>query len=500
MASSRSRTRSVAARGRRFAGALLCAGLALGAGACDRLSADEAALASARRSMRALHSGPDAPGPDVQRAVQTEVVTALRPVADRLKGASSAAAWGLMAQAQAGLAQLDASQAAEADARLLNLATQARSSADLYAAQHALASALEKNDPRAAVTDLDQQARSLDAELVKAQGARDKEAERLRTLEAAAAEQTRLANEQRAAELARRATAAEAAPAQRATGYEEAHVIARRAAAFERRAAEIEAEAALVRPLIGVHSLEIDRITRQKQLTGAGKQQLEQSAAASVAQAAEARKGAIAASESLATRLAALDELLVGESTAKNDAAAAGFNGAVASARNAVKQSGQGEAKLSASVALASYLQSLGDIRASHAQTLRAVQATVEVVCSLTPPVGDAAALEASIARLTEMRARADEAAAQAYDGARAALNSAGGRGETADRIKTLASLLPGAPPAEAPPAEPAPAPEGAPAPDQAQPAPIEGDPNATPPQPESQPAEQPAASPAPGA
>lgn len=485
----------------RRAAALAMSALALGfAASCDSPSSDERALASARRAMAALHSGPDAPAADVQKAVQTEVVTTLRGVGERLPGATGASAWALLAQAQAGLAQLDAAQAASADARLLNIATQARSVADLYSAQHALATALERHDPRATITDLDQQARALEGELTKAQAARQREVERLEKLQAQAAEETRLAKEQRVAELSRRATASHAAPAERAAGYEDAHKLARNAATHEKKAAEIEAEAALVKPLIGVHDLDIARITTQRELIGASKAQIEQAAKESGLQAVESREDARAAGESLAGRLEELDALLTGESTAKHEAAASGFASAVAAARNAVKNVGTGEAKLGASVALAGYLQSLGDLRGSHAQALGAVTALVATVKGVTPPVGDAAALEASLARLAELRAKADEAAAQAYDGARAALNGSGAKGETAEKIKALQALLPGAPKTEAPPAgtDGIPAPEGAPAP------PEEGAPTEQPPPAAQEPTPEnaeppPSAQPAPG-
>lgn len=482
----------------RRAAALAMSAVTLGfAASCDSPSADERALASARRAMAALHSGPDAPAADVQKAVQTEVVTTLRGVGERLPGATGASAWALLAQAQAGLAQLDAMQAASADARLLNIATQARSVADLYAAQHALAAALERHDPRAAITDLDQQARALEGEMSKAQAARQREVERLEKLKAAAAEETRLAKEQRVAELSRRATASQAAPAERAAGYEDAHTIARTAATHEKKAAEIEAEAALVKPLIGVHDLDIARITTQRELIGASKAQIEQAAKESGLQAVESREDARAASEALAGRLEELDALLTGESTAKHEAAASGFASAVASARNAVKNVGTGEAKLGASVALAGYLQSLGDLRGSHAQTLGAMTALVATVKGVTPPVGDAAALEASLARLAELRAKADEAAAQAYDGARAALNGSGAKGETAEKIKALQALLPGAPKAEAP----VPAPEGTAVPPEGGAPTEEPPPAAQEPAPENaEPPPPPPAQPAPGA
>lgn len=458
------------------AGLRLGAGLALTASVlagCGRPSAEEEALGKARRAMLAMHAG-SAPAPaQARRAVHQDVLKTLQNIPERLQGSGAqASAWMLISQAQSGLALIDAQTAMDLDRRALNLITEARAMAELFASHSAFAAAIEAKDfgPDIAgltktMTEIDQQA----GEAIAAKLASEK---KVADLTAAANAKLAQARSEREKEQKAKAEAQSAPASTRSALFDRAFAMGRVADGLEREAADIQAQANLIRPQVGVAELDIERAERQKQLLALSRKDIEGRAAQAKEQAAQVRAEAAKAAADFAARLKAIEELRAGDQAKAYDAAIAGLNQAQQSMKKAAAAAGEGKTPMA--VAVGSDAQTLGDVQASRARATAALRDLVLWASTLKPALPESAGLAALAASLGEARSAASASAGTQYDAARSAYAGSGARGETADRLKAVGAMLPGAPPPEPPPApaEPAPADStGQPVPDGATPA-----------------------------
>lgn len=458
----------------------LAAGLlaALALGGCGRPTPDQEALAKARRSMLALTGGADAATATSRRQVQAEVLNALKGVPERLsQTGEQAAAWMLIAQAQAGLAQIEAETATDLERQRLGLISEARSAAGLFDAHQALASALESKDFVPDLASLDAALRETDTLGVEAGKAKSEAEKRLADLEAASGAKLEQARAERDAEARARADARLAGVEARPALFERAFEAARRADGFERESSDLQAQAAVFRPQVAVAMLDIDRAQRQREMLTLSRKGVEDRAAQSRQQAAAVRAEAAKAAEQFAAAVKKIEELTGGDLGKAYDAAIAGYAQAQQTMRKAVQAAGEDKAPLALSVG--HFAQSGADVHSARARGLAMVRDVLAWSVGLKPPMPAAAESGSLLSTVNERLAASTAAAAQGYEAARLALNATGARGEIAERLKAVSAMLPGAPPPppaeQAAPTEPPPGDgqqNGAKAPDQ-EPAPV---------------------------
>ncbi len=435
----------------------LFASAAVALGGCGRPTADQEALAKSRRSMLALTGGADAATVTARKQVQTEVLGSLKGVPERLSQAGEqAAAWMLTAQAQAGLAQIDAETATTLERQRMGLVAEARSLAGLYDSHEALAAAMESKDFGPDLASLDGALRETDALAGEAAKAKADAEQRVAGLEAAAKARLDQAREARDAEQKARDGARQAAAEARAALYEQAYEAGRRADGFEKEASDLQAQAAVFRPQVAVALVDIDRARRQREMLTLSRKAVEERASQAKQQAAAVRAESAKAAEQFAAVVKRIEDLTAGDLGRAYDSAVSGYGQAQQAMSKAVQAAGEDKAPLA--VAIGQFAQAAADLHSSRARGLGVVRDVLAWSASLKPAMPAAAQVSALLAAVNEKHAAAVASAGQAYDKARSALNGSGARGEIAERLKAVSAMLPGAPPP--PPAEePAPQP-----------------------------------------
>ncbi len=426
---------------------------------CGGPSPSERAHRDSRKAMAVLHSGVTPAPTETRRATQQKIVADLRGAADGLSGGEQVAALTLLSEAQAGLAQLDAEQATAAAARMGFGVRELRAAGGLYASQASLSAALGSFDVGADTRALEEQAKSIEGELASAMQEKRRREGELAGLETRAEGLLGRARALREEESQVRSEAAGMAASSRAPWLERARLISRQADALEKEAAETRAMGGQVGPLITVAGLEIERLSTQKSLLATAAKEIDARKTAREEQSASAARGADAAAAQLSGVLAGLERLRGEEFARSFESAAQGYRQAIGSAKRATGVGGVSEHRTTAQIAMAGLEQSLGALEVTRARALETYGLALAWIMELEPALAQRGEVEAALLSVREESSRAQASAGEAFESARRSLQSAGARGDLAERVDKLLALLPSARVPE-PVSEPEPDPE----------------------------------------
>lgn len=412
----------------------LVAGLASGCG-------DDEAIARALRNAEAKLSdasvGGGIPLPsDLRRQkLYQDVLTTIKAV-EGTGSPSQAGAAGLMqARAHAGLAEIQATNAAVAEAKFLADVRTARAVLDQWLSQNTSAAALDTYDPAKDLAQLDTQiaAKGSEAEqLAQAKVQQESLVAGIRAQAASVQAQSKTLREQ---EAAIRARAQGMSAAQRLTVVEEAAAKRREADALEKQAGELAANAAKEAPRIVELASQADRLKTQQELFRQAKKDIQARADAGKQHAASARAEAAVAGKKTIDLVIALAAARESASQPSNEAMK-GYEAAIRSAKAA--GSALKDAKTSIALTTGAFQQSLGDAQATLARGLGAYSGILADAVNARPALpGGAALTEKRVATQNEYKAALDAAEAT-YKSAKASFESSGGGAEVKSRIEAV--------------------------------------------------------------
>mgnify|MGYP001401246198 CR=1 FL=1 len=421
--------------------ALACGGV-VGLAGCSRESDAQAAVRTARQKVLAINSGASPATPSLRVQVYTDVQNSLRPAVESLEGAEAAAALTLLGEAQTGLAEVSAANAASFDNALLSLVSQARSAAGLYVSQSALATAMASYDPSRTLEDLREAGSDFQADLVAVQASRDALQQKLDALTQAADAKAAQARENRLAAAKIRTESANLDPAARAAAAQRAFEASRVADGYDREAADLRAQAAVVRPQVATADIDIQRWRRQIELATLARTNLQSAVAARLEQAGAARAVADEAAARFDQVVAQIEALRTGDSASSYDSAASAYTAGVATFRRASTAVSSPELRGPMAISLAQAQGSLADVRRSQARSLEVVAGLYADAAALSPALprsADYAALAETVgAKVDELLA----AASEGYANAERSLASAGLRGEMREQADRIGAML----------------------------------------------------------
>jgi len=426
------------AAGRRFT-LILAAGLAMSLPlvGCDQDNASAQAISKATRDLEALVPGGVQPGSDAYRAkVYNDVVTTLRPVADKGNKNQAAAASLLVSQAHAGLAERPAQDASELERACLNRILGIQAELSQWYSDNAMADAAASFNPADELAAIDKTAKERQEQRVAAQNQKSQVDSKVAELrEQAKAKVVQARAKQEEAGTLRSQVANQTAVEGEAT-LKRAQVIGRQGDALSVEGSMLEAQAAQVAPKSGAIQLEIDRLTNQLELLDAARADVMARAQTAKANAASSRASAAKAAEAIKTQLAELEELRSGELEKKNVAAIAGYESAASAAAKAV-----GDSRTTAQMAAGSARQSLGDVQWTKAHGLSSYATLLETLGQATPALPESGAYATKAAEVRAAAKAALDAATDAYEAANAAYE-ASGSAKAAERIQRVNAML----------------------------------------------------------
>lgn len=458
--------------------ALVCGGAASLMG-CSGETDAQAAVRQARHRVHALNSGSAPASPSHRLEVYRDLQTRLNAAVGELEGSEAAAALALLGEAQTGIAEISAAEAATLDHQLLSLVAQARSAASLFHSQSSLAVAMESYDPAKTLEELRESGRDFQADLVGVQAKRDALQQRLDELTTAAAARAAEGRTLRLEASQIRRDAMDQDPASRASAAQRSFEVARRADALDREAAELNAAAAVVRPQLATADIDILRWNRQIELAALARTNLQSAVDARLAQAGAARAAADEAASRFDKLVQQIEALRAGDSATAYDAAASAYTSGIATLRRASQAVTRPDAKGPQALALAQAQSGLADVQRSRARTLEVVADLFAVVAEMSPALPNAANYRELAAAILVKSDELLAAASEQYANAQASLASSGLRGDLRERVDRVGAALTEASARMS--GETPPAPDEAPAPEN-QPAP-EGEPEAPAPQ-----------------
>lgn len=414
---------------------------AFGLAGCDESSPLADAISASTIKLAALSPGGSAAASEAYKArVYTDVVKALQPLAGKGTPSQNASAYVLLAQAQVGLADAEADNAAQVERDSLNTLTLVEGALREWK-HHNVQAATAVYDPNPELADIDGQTRER-ADATRAERAKKAEIDgRVSQLRAQARALAKDAAGKRAeqAQLSRQASNESAVKGEET--LRRAAAIGREADGLEGEAADLEAQAAVIEPQADQVQNAIDRLTSQTASLEKARTEVQQRAATAAEQ--------VKASRDLATAAARDIEKFVGELTAARAggeggatpyaAAVAGYQKAATTAKSGAKDAnGRGMALLTAGGAQ----QSLGDVHWARAHGLARVLETLEGLTKAKPPLPNANRYQAQANETREARTAALEAATAAYQEARTAYEGAGSTGDARERFQRVNERL----------------------------------------------------------
>lgn len=437
---------------------------ALALAGCGGSSPEQQAITEAAAAMHGMGftGGTPLPAPAKRAEHLQKLITSLKPAVDSSNPGEASAASGLIARAQAGLAEIAAAAAADAEHQALAQTSNIRAAFDQWVNQRAIAASLQSHDATPELAALDRKIGERQAEAARAVEARDRQAALVAQVRAKAEQARAQARQFRDQEAAIRAGAASGSQTQRAAALEQAMVVKRQGDAYEMEAAGFEAEAASLAPEVDTLQAAIDKLNRQVELLREAKRATSARAEASKAQAAAAQAEADAGARRVSELLAGLAEAR--EATVEpTERAAKLYSTAIAAA----KKSGGStpSSKSAANMAAGNIQQSLGDLLADKARG----QGVYAKLMAALAAGGQPGVTAEQAAQAAKSHADAVAAAEESYKSAIASFESAaGGGGDIKERIERVTSAMkrlvraeepPPAPPADAsaPPAGDAP-------------------------------------------
>ncbi|MFM9994492.1 MAG: hypothetical protein ACKVU4_01680 [Phycisphaerales bacterium] len=417
------------------------AAVGLAPAGCEENSPLADAISASTIKLAALSPGGSAAASEAYKArVYTDVVKALQPLAGKGTASQNASAYVLLAQAQVGLADAEADNAAQVERDSLNTLTLVEGALREWK-HHNVQAATAVYDPNPELADIDTQARER-ADAMRAERAKKAEIDgRVSQLRAQARALAKDAGGKRAeqAQLSRQASNESAVKGEET--LRRAAAIGREADGLEGEAADLEAQAAVIEPQGDQVQNAIDRLTSQTASLERTRTEVQQRAATAAEQ--------VKASRDLATTAARDIEKFVGELTlargggeggaAPYAAAVAGYQKAATTAKTGAKDAnGRGMALLTAGGAK----QSLGDVHWARAHGLARVLETLEGLTKSKPPLPNANRYQAQANETREARTAALDAATAAYQEAVEAYKGAGSTGDARERFQRVNERL----------------------------------------------------------
>lgn len=408
---------------------------------CDSEDPIEAALAQVQRELASVHPGGTAMADPATRAgVYTRAIATLGDAARAGSDAQRDAAGLLLASAHEGLSRIDADEATELEARLLDRATRLRAQVDLFAGQSALAAALGAIDPQAERDTLDGALADSRAQSDTARSTRESLQTELDDLAARAQTQTDVAHKKNAQAGRVRSASLDAAPDEAQRLAKQAYEIRRQAARAEVAASELHAEADKIRPRLAEQDLLINSLRDEQAGLTEARHRVDTSVQDAEQQSQDARAAARQAGESAGAALDEIDSLRTGALAKAWDSAIREAQAAVDSASRA-----RGIERTTLAIRRGETQQRVGELQAARARGLERYDALLSVFQQADPelPFAD---------RLTEIRARISGeldasrgAARDAYKQAVAAYRGASTRDQTVrGRLERVEKILAG--------------------------------------------------------
>ncbi len=421
--------------------ALLIAACGAGVG-CERTDPNQVAIDRASVDLDAQSVAGSNPVFSVKQRsrVFNDVVTSLKPIADGGDAAHAAAATLLIARAKSGLGEIAAAEAADLERQFLASSTVSRALLSQWTSQHATADSLSRYDPSKDLADLDKEIAAKTAETRKLAGDKSTQDAAVADIRAKADAFKAQAKAERNREATIRATAEGKSQVAREEIVRQAVEASRAADALDRKAAEMNAEAAKEAPKSNEIANQIERLEAQVDSLKKAKENIEGRAAAARSQSAKATADASAIGETIKTSLSALASLRENASKPAKDAAARYTEASTLASKTLAGATKEG--KTSGQTIVGVSQQSLGDLLATKARSLAVYTSVLGAAAEAKPAIPGAADLakHAGDAK-AELEAAKTEAEA-AYEKARSAYLAAGGSAELQAKLKSIAESL----------------------------------------------------------
>lgn len=345
----------------------------------------------------------------------------------------------LLARGYAGLGEISAQEAAQLEAGASLQISPISAALDQWLAQNAAADALAAYDPAKDIAEIEKQIGEKQKLADTARANKDRMIAGISDLEGQVADLTAQARalREQAAEVRGRATGV--SETMRLELLTEAVRIGRSADQIEKEAANLMAKIAIEKPAADNLQRGIDELTTQIQLLRTDKDNLRQRADQNAAAAKRARDEAQAAAVRLTQMLGALTTAREGV-TGPTDAAVAAYEKAVAAA----KKAGQGarESKGQSAIAAGNYQHALADVLATRARGERSYADLLQTLATAQPPLPNASDFASKAAAASDAAKASLEAARAAFEAALNQYSSAGGAGDTQDRLEALEATM----------------------------------------------------------
>ncbi|MBL8757960.1 MAG: hypothetical protein JNK35_05975 [Phycisphaerae bacterium] len=408
--------------------------------ACSR--SDDHAVRHAAETLNKITFGGSQSVPSVDSRKQTfSTVISELAAAKGLSEQAAAAAAGLTARAQAGLAEIGATELVDGERKVLGSLTAVRAALGIWASQNARAAIAESYKPDADLAAIDRQAADVEAATGAAADAQRAADARVASLEKDADALIAQSRAKRTDAAALRQQMANSSETEALSLLERAAAIARAADALDVRAADLKAQAALARPAVDDARRAIDLLASRRESLKASRAAVQARAQAGQAAAVEARRLAASAAADATRAFAEASALRSGPIASGLDTATKNYRAAIASAKKA-QQGGKNEARTEAALAAAGFSQALGDALFVHARGLDSFATIAEAAVSASPALPDASSFAAAAKSARDALASTIEEARAAYEDARAGFDAAGGKPEVKDAVAKLIDVL----------------------------------------------------------
>lgn len=440
----------------RIAAVVILSGLAAGIAGCDRGGTVPHALAEAQAKMLSVTAGGVAAPASTRKQVYQSVVTSLQSQASSLDGASQHAAYSLMGEAQAGLAQIRLAEASQAANAVASHLADIRLNASEFASQRARAAAMLTGDSGADLDRIAGEAQRVTGEIERSRVDREGVLAQIAQLNRRAQEQGDQARAIRAEEAQIRERATRAGAQERAELTERAHAVSRRAAQHERAASDLLAQAEVLRPELRNAEIQLEQLRALATQLDKTRAEIEAERRRRIEDSRMARGAADEAEQRLARSFAAFREALSGPFESASIDTVRAYEQAISTLRRASQGNASG-----ARLALGSAQQGLGDAQRQRSSLFEQSILTLEFLSGLPERPGVMGEAGTLAADLRQRAAEASAAAGNAYAEAAGSLRSGASRvsgdaRQTVDRavasLEALAATLKG----EQPQAEPA--------------------------------------------
>lgn len=430
---------------RRLSSLLIVSLCAVGFGAsagCEEESEAIQTLEEVQVSMRSLSAGGRLPASaELRRKRHQEHVRELQGIAGAIEQTHQTAANRLLARAQAGLAKISAEEATKAASTMHRRTSAARLALDRYIQGHSLASALEAPDPTSELERIGDERSAVRQELSDLNRERNDLLGRIDDLRAEAEQRSAEADRLRAEAGQVRADALDQRARERAELIEGAVAIEREANAAAVEAERLQSRINRIEPELGQIEQQIARAERQIELADLATQSINARKARMDEEAASNREAAAEASRDFDERLAVLEETLSSSFTPALREGVSGLETAIATQRR-VAASASGEGRVAARLSLGGLHLSLAELHLLEASTLNPLFLLMQQAADVTPRLAEGARYTDEAQTLRDRIESARGAARAAYAEARSNYETAGVRGEMADRLQGVVDRL----------------------------------------------------------